>query len=38
MARAIPAARLVFLVESGHQPMLEEPDRFNQVVLDFLLR
>ena len=36
MARAIPGARLVFLEESGHQPMLEEPDRFNQVVLDFL--
>ena len=38
MARAIPGARLVFLVESGHLPMMEEPKRFNQVVLDFLSR
>ncbi len=38
MARAIPGARLVFLEESGHLPMVEEPERFNQVVLDFLSR
>ena len=38
MARAIPGARLVFLEESGHPPMVEEPDRFNQEVLDFLSR
>lgn len=38
MVRALPRARLVMFDESGHSPMLEEPDRFNRVVLEFLAR
>jgi len=32
----IPQSRVVILEDSGHTPQLEEPDRFNQLVLDFL--
>jgi proline iminopeptidase len=35
---AIPAAGLVVLPKSGHVVNLEEPDLFNQVVGDFLVR
>lgn len=35
-ARRIPDARLIIFEESGHTPQMEEPDRFNQAVLDFL--
>jgi pimeloyl-ACP methyl ester carboxylesterase len=32
----IPGARLEIFEASGHTPQMEEPDRFNRVVLDFL--
>jgi 3-oxoadipate enol-lactonase len=38
MARRIPGAELVMFERTGHLANLEEPDRFNQVVLDFLSR
>ena len=34
--RLIPDSRLVIFEDCGHVPMLEEPDRFNQLLLDFL--
>jgi pimeloyl-ACP methyl ester carboxylesterase len=34
--RLIPDSRLVIFEDCGHVPMLEEPDRFNRLVLDFL--
>ncbi|MCW5876195.1 MAG: alpha/beta fold hydrolase [Anaerolineales bacterium] len=36
MAAALPHARLELLEGAGHVPNLEQPERFNQVVLDFL--
>jgi len=36
LAGILPGARLVLFDESGHLPMVEEPERFNQVVRDFL--
>ena len=38
MARRIPGAELVMFERTGHLANLEEPDRFNQVVFDFLSR
>ncbi len=35
LARAIPGTRLVVFDRSGHVPMLEEPDKFNQEVETF---
>jgi pimeloyl-ACP methyl ester carboxylesterase len=35
-SQQIPGARLVVFEDSGHTPQIEEPDRFNQVVLEFL--
>lgn len=35
MRDAIPEATLVLFAESGHNPHLEEPERFNQAVGDF---
>jgi pimeloyl-ACP methyl ester carboxylesterase len=32
----IPNGRLEIFDESGHTPQMEEPDRFNRLVLDFL--
>jgi pimeloyl-ACP methyl ester carboxylesterase len=32
----IPHSRLVILENSGHFPMVEEPDRFASLVTDFL--
>jgi pimeloyl-ACP methyl ester carboxylesterase len=32
----IPNGRLEIFDDSGHTPQMEEPDRFNRVVLDFL--
>jgi pimeloyl-ACP methyl ester carboxylesterase len=32
----MPDARLVVFGESGHCPFLEEPDRFNEVVDDWI--
>jgi pimeloyl-ACP methyl ester carboxylesterase len=34
--RLIPDSRVVVFEETGHVPMLEAPDRFNRLVLDFL--
>ena len=34
--QAQPAAELVVFAESGHCPMWEEPERFNQVVGDWI--
>jgi proline iminopeptidase len=36
IARLIPTAQLVVFEHSGHSPQLEEPERFQQVVRDFL--
>ncbi len=36
MARRIPGARLVVLEDCGHLSNLEQPERFNEVLLDFL--
>jgi non-heme chloroperoxidase len=35
MAKAISNARLVLFHESGHNPMLEEPEKFNREVASF---
>ena len=35
-AEKIPHARVEILEESGHTPQIEQPDRFNRLVLDFL--
>lgn len=32
----IPGSRLVIIEESGHLPMVEQPDQFNAALLDFL--
>lgn len=37
MARRIPGARLATIEGAGHLSNMEQPDRFNQVVLEFLL-
>jgi pimeloyl-ACP methyl ester carboxylesterase len=34
--RQLPNGRLEVFDDSGHTPQMEEPERFNQVVLDFL--
>jgi 3-oxoadipate enol-lactonase len=38
MARRIPGAELLMLERTGHLANLEQPERFNQAVLDFLSR
>jgi len=38
MARRIPGAELLMMEGTGHLPNLEQPERFNEAVLDFLLR
>ena len=38
MAARIPRAELVLMQGVGHFPNLEQPDRFNEVVLDFITR
>jgi pimeloyl-ACP methyl ester carboxylesterase len=35
-AGKIPHARVEILEESGHTPQIEQPDRFNRLVMDFL--
>jgi pimeloyl-ACP methyl ester carboxylesterase len=37
MKREIPSSGLVVIPQSGHTINLEEPERFNQAVLDFLV-
>jgi proline iminopeptidase len=36
VADAIPDARIEFFESSGHSPFIEEPERFQQVIRDFL--
>jgi proline iminopeptidase len=36
MYKAIPGAKIVIFAKSGHLPFYEEPDKFVQVVSDFL--
>ncbi|VAW31291.1 hypothetical protein MNBD_CHLOROFLEXI01-3717 [hydrothermal vent metagenome] len=36
MAKAIPNAELVVVQGAGHLPNLEEPDQFNDAIIDFL--
>ncbi len=36
VAHAIPGAQLVVFEKSAHAPFFEEPDRFNQVLIDFI--
>jgi pimeloyl-ACP methyl ester carboxylesterase len=35
MARAFPNARVEIMERSAHLPMLEEPERFGRVLLEF---
>ncbi|GIV61534.1 MAG: alpha/beta hydrolase [Rhodothermaceae bacterium] len=37
-ARLLPRAELHFLDRCGHAPMMEHPDRFNAILLDFARR
>jgi pimeloyl-ACP methyl ester carboxylesterase len=36
MALLIPEAELVIMPDTGHFAMMEKPDEFNRIVLDFL--
>jgi len=36
MALLIPGAKLVIMPDTGHFAMMEKPDEFNRIVLDFL--
>ena len=36
MAHAIPGARLLTLRGAGHLPHLEQPDAFDEALIDFL--
>jgi 3-oxoadipate enol-lactonase len=38
MARRIPGAELVFMQSTGHLANLEQPERFNEILLEFLQR
>jgi 3-oxoadipate enol-lactonase len=38
IARRIPGAELITMRGVGHLSNLEQPDEFNQAVLDFLIR
>ncbi|MGH8726511.1 MAG: alpha/beta fold hydrolase, partial [Burkholderiales bacterium] len=38
MARRIPGAKLVMFEHTGHLANLEQPEHFNQVVLEFLTK
>jgi pimeloyl-ACP methyl ester carboxylesterase len=35
-ARSIPGARLVVMPDAAHNPMAEQPDEFNRILLEFL--
>jgi pimeloyl-ACP methyl ester carboxylesterase len=37
MQKRIPNARLVVIEDAGHTPQLEQPDRFHEIALPFLL-
>ncbi len=36
LAGGVPHARVIMFKQSGHFPMLDEPDSFNEALLDFL--
>jgi pimeloyl-ACP methyl ester carboxylesterase len=36
LAKCIPGARIVTFAESAHMPHLEEPEKFNRVLIDFV--
>jgi 3-oxoadipate enol-lactonase len=36
MHKAIPNSELVVIPDAGHLPNLEQPDLFNDAVIDFL--
>ena len=36
MAAAVPGGRCVVFEDSGHSALYDEPDRFRQVLTDFL--
>jgi len=38
MARRIPGAELAMIEGAGHLPNLEQPERFNEILADFLKR
>jgi 3-oxoadipate enol-lactonase len=38
MAKRIPGAELIMFERTGHLANLEQPERFNKAVLDFLSR
>jgi pimeloyl-ACP methyl ester carboxylesterase len=38
MAKRIPGAELAVIEDAGHVSNLDQPERFNKVVLEFLLR
>jgi len=35
-ADIIPNARIVRLKEAGHLPLMDQPEKFNQALMDFL--
>ena len=37
MQSALPNARLEVIEDAGHTPQLEQPDRFHEIALPFLL-
>ena len=37
LARTLPNARLLVFEQSGHHPMIQEPDRFNRAVAQFVM-
>jgi pimeloyl-ACP methyl ester carboxylesterase len=38
LAKRIPGAELVIMKGAGHLPNIERPERFNEILLDFLKR
>ena len=38
MQKRIPNARLEIIEDAGHTPQLEQPDRFHEIALPFVLR
>ena len=38
MRQHVPGSELIVFERSGHCPMLEEPERFNELVIDFVAR
>lgn len=38
MARLIPTAELAFISGTGHYAVWEKPEKFNEIVLEFLAK